>query len=385
MPEKKVVLVTGVAGYLGARLAARLAGLPGLQVIGLDLKPPKEPVRNLDFIQADVRNNLLPELFKGEDIAAVCHMAFQESDRPNENGLDFNVMGTIRVMGACAEAGVPRVVVPSSTLVYGARPDNSAFLTEDFPLRGSLRFGTVRDLIEIESFCNGFRRQYPETELTVLRFASVVGLGVRSPMTRFLSDPLAPVLLGFDPMMQVIHEEDVVDALAHALFADASGVFNVAAEGVMPLTQLMALAGKTPIPVLHWGVYWGSGLLRSVGVGTARYLPFDPDYLRYGWVTDTDRMRCALNFAPHYTAAETLREFASLKRLARYLSEHTACAYDEERLRDTIERRRQARSRAEQASGAEPGSASDSAGRAAGRSYDDPALLQDYEVDANEQ
>ncbi len=346
MADNRVILITGVSGFFGSCVALRLMELPGVRVIGLDRKPPKgEKLAGLDFIQADVRNSLLPELFKSEHIDAVLHLAFVESERPSEDAFAINVQGATRVLAACAEAGVSKVVLKSSTMVYGARADNSAFLAEERSLHGNPRSGTVRDLVEVESFCSGFARQTPEVRLTVLRFASIVGPSVDSPMTRFLREVWSPTLLGFDPMMQVIHEEDVVGALVHAALHDAPGVYNVAAEGILPLAQLMAIAGKPPLPLLHVVAYLGHDLLKSPDV--ARFLPIEPDYLRYPWVADIAKMREEFGWAPRYTAMETLREFAGLQRLRRFLPARSALAYDEERLRDTIERRRRSREAAE--------------------------------------
>jgi UDP-glucose 4-epimerase len=182
---------------------------------------------------------------------------------------------------------------------------------------------------------------------TILRFANIIGPEADTPLARFLQEPWTPVLLGFDPMMQVIHEEDVVDALVHAVIHDLPGVFNVAAEGVMPLSRLMALAGKFPIPVFHLFAYWGVGALAGSGSQVTRLVPMELDYIRYPWVGDLAKMREELCFTPRYTADEALREFAGKQRLRRYLPESKALAYDEERLRDTIERRRRARVRHE--------------------------------------
>lgn len=343
MTHKQVILVTGVSGTWGAKVAEKLLALPEVHIIGLDSEPPKEEIKDLDYIQADIRNPLLVDLLKSEGVQSVCHLAFLESVRPTEAAFDLNVMGTIKVLGACAEAGVRKVVLKSSTQVYGALPTNSAFLTEEHPLKASLTYGYVRDLVEIEAFCNGFRRQEPEMIQTVLRFASIVGPNAQTPMTRFLLEPFAPVLLGFDPMMQVIHEDDVVAALVHAIVQDVPGTYNVAAEDHLPLTKLMGLAGKIPIPIFHPFLYQGANLVGSGRLGLAHLLPFDLDYLRYPWVGDLTRMKEDLCFTPRYTAEEALREFAGKKRLRHYLPDSKALAYDEERLRDTIERRRRAR------------------------------------------
>jgi UDP-glucose 4-epimerase len=143
--------------------------------------------------------------------------------------------------------------------------------------------------------------------------------------------------------MQLIHEDDVVEALAHAVGNDAPGVFNVAANDVHPLNKVRGLAGKLPISVLHPFAYWGGKLLGRAGLRSDHYMPLEPDYLRYPWVGDLARMCDELGFEPRYTAEEALREFAERNRLIRYQAGSVSLAHEEERLRDDIARRRRAR------------------------------------------
>ncbi len=345
MAEEKTILVTGVTGYWGSRVAERLIGIEGYRLIGVDVEPPATASRELDFIRADVRNPALLDLFEAEAVDIVCHLAFQDSIRPQESAFDVNVIGTAGVLGACAEAGVRKVVLKSSMAVYGARPSNPAFLTEDRTLRGSRNYGYTRDMIEIESFCNGFRRRVPELMLTVLRFSSIVGPTVDTPMTRFLKDPATPGLLGFDPMMQIIHEDDVVEALVHAVLNDAPGVFNVAAQDVLPLGKIRGMAGKSAFALFHPFAYWGVKLLGDSGLRLNRYVPIELDYIRYPWIGDLDKMTSELGFEPRYTAEETVREFAGWHRTGLYQTESARKTHDEQRLRDVIERRRRVRER----------------------------------------
>jgi UDP-glucose 4-epimerase len=342
MQPKKTILITGVTNQWGTRLAERLSANPELHVIGLDSEKPKLEIKDLDFIQADIRNPLLAELLELEAVDTLVHLAFRESDSLSESAFEYNVMGAYKVYGACTQAHVRKIIQMSSTAVYGAVPTNSLYLTEDRPLKGSQETGWIRDYTEIESFCNGFRLQAPDILLTVLRFPSIVGPTCDTPLTRFLKNQMAPVLLGFDPLMQVIHEEDILSALQHAIDQDAPGVFNVAAEGVVPLLKLASLAGKFSIPVFHLFGYWGKGLLNSAGVPTGQTFPIEIDYLRYPWVGDLTRMQEELCFSPRYTAEEALREFAGSQRLGPYLQEKRELEYDQKRLRDTIERRRRA-------------------------------------------
>jgi UDP-glucose 4-epimerase len=337
MIDKRVVLVDGVAGYWGRRVAEQLLMQPGLHVIGLDAEPPEEDIKDLDFIQADIRNPLLVDLFREERVDTICHLAFESSTRPSESSFDLNVMGAMKVFSAAAEANVRKIVHMSSTMVYGAEPGNSAFLREEHALNGKRSYGYVRDLVEMEGFCNGFRGQATHVLLTVLRFAHIIGTRCDTPLTRFLQEPTAPLLMGFDPMMQLIHEDDVVRALLHAVEHDVPGTFNVAAENSMPLMKVVGLAGKVPLPVLHPLAYL------SVQMIGPQLAPIDLNFLRYPCVGDLRKMREELAFTPQYAADEALREFAAQQRLRQYLPEESALAFDEQRLRDTIERRKRAR------------------------------------------
>ncbi|MCI0395194.1 MAG: NAD-dependent epimerase/dehydratase family protein [Chloroflexi bacterium] len=293
MTNQATILITGAASYWGARVAARLMAEPAVHVIGFDLAPPEEPA-GLDFVEASLTNPALAELLAAEEVAAVCHLDFVDGAG------EANVAGTAKLLQACAAAGVARVVLKSSTAVYGARPDNPAFLTEAAPLRGSRRYGPLRALLDIEALCHNFQQQSPGVSLTILRFASIAGPTADTPMTRFLNQPSPPVLLGFDPSLQLIHEDDVVEALAHAVLNDLLGPVNVAAEGALPLTRILTIARRVPLPLLHPLAYRAQKALR---------LPIDPDYLRYTWIADLARMREEMGFAPHYSAEAALRAF----------------------------------------------------------------------------
>jgi UDP-glucose 4-epimerase len=335
------ILISGVGGYWGTRVAQSLSEQQKYHVIGLDTVAPKEPVPGLDFIQADIRNPLLVELFKSEQVEIVCHLAFVETSRPSESAFDHNVMGTMKVFGACAQSGVSKIILKSSTAVYGAKATNPAYLPEETPLGGSRTIGTIRDLIEIEAFCNGFRRQFPEKILTILRYPSIVGPSVESPMMRFLKESFSPSLLGFDPMMQMIHEDDVVNSILHAITYDHPGVFNIAADKLLPLSKVIGLAGKMRLPVFHLFAYWGYGLLGGTGLHLSRHTPIELDYTRYRWVGDLEKMREVLRFNPTFSVEDTLRKIGDQRRSKKYMPEAISRAYDVDRLKRIIERRSQ--------------------------------------------
>ncbi|MBI4675571.1 MAG: NAD-dependent epimerase/dehydratase family protein [Chloroflexi bacterium] len=339
MADERVIVVTGVASYWGNRVAARLLEQDDVHVIGIDDEPPQDNVDGLDFIQADLRNPLLVELLQQEQVETVIHLKFRETLTPSESVFEQNVMGTVKLLGACGEAGVARVVLKSSLMVYGARPDNPMFLREDHPLNGNKKYGYLRDWIEIEKYADSFHEQNPETILTILRFGHIVGPKADTPMTRFLREEEAITLLGFDPMVQVIHEDDVVSALVHAANGDHPGAFNVAPEKGMPLWKTLGLASKLPIPILHPFAYW------SVSLGGPRLAPLPLDYLRFPCMGDMTKMRDVLQFTPQYTPEETVREFSSQQRVRKLLGKKSREAFEQNRLRDTLQRRKRSRER----------------------------------------
>ncbi len=304
MPARQRILVTGVAGAWGSRVAARLLQDVDRHVLGLDRRPPQRRLDGLDFIQADLRDPLLAALLRDEQIAAVCHLpAVDEPGLDGANG-DTLVTGTIDLLAACAAAEIRQIVVMSSSLVYGARPTNPAFMAEDQPLYGA-EAPSVRRLTDIEAAVAGSSRRPASTRLAVLRFAHILGPTAPSPLNRLLRLPLSPVLLGFDPLLQVIHEDDVEAALLYALEHGADGPFNIAAEGLLPLSRLLALGRKPALPLFHPLAYAGARWLG--GTRLATYLPLDPDYLRYRCVADLTRLHEVLGFEPERTAEAVAR------------------------------------------------------------------------------
>lgn len=328
---ERTIVVTGVAGYWGGRVARRLLSEPGVQVIGIDVKEPAEAIHGMDFVAADLRSTLLAEFLQVAGVDTVCHLRFKEVTTNSDAAYQQNVAATKALLAACVSAGVGHVVLKSSTTVYGANPSNSAFLPESHALRGGRRYAYNRHLVEIEQACQAFVAETAEPALTILRFASIVGPTADTPMNRLLRGRFTPMLLGFDPMMQVIHEEDVVEALAYATLNQIAGVFNVAAEGALPLTRLLGLTQTAPLPVWHPLAYWGMEKVKE----PADFLPIEPDYLRYRWVADLTKMREELGFYPQKMADEAVRTLQPQE------DGQPAEAADDSHLREAIEARQE--------------------------------------------
>lgn len=311
MSHKKTIVVTGAAGAWGSRVTAALLRHPDLRLVGIDARVPAEPLSGVDYLQADVRDESIAELLRDMGADTVIHLTFHERSRRKESVFDSNVLGTMHLLGSCVDAGVRKVIVRSSTMTYGAQASNPMYLPEAWPLQARSRHAYVRELLDIEKSVAELRREYPELIITVLRFANVIGHGVHSAFNSLVNTPVVPSLLGFDPLFQLIHLDDAVAAIIHgATVADYNGVVNVAANGVLPLWQILGICGRPTVPVVHLLANPTVRLTQLVGLGRLlAAVPFDPDYLRYPWVADNRRMIEEFGFAPMLNAEQALRTY----------------------------------------------------------------------------
>ncbi|MFN8471647.1 MAG: NAD-dependent epimerase/dehydratase family protein [Anaerolineae bacterium] len=300
MSSPRVIAVTGTSSYLGRSLAVRLVQ-EGHRVIAMDRQPPKYPIADAEVVEIDLQNPLMPDILRHYGVEQLVHTDFLWERRETRAGHERNVVGARNVISAAVAARVRQIVIPSSNIVYGARADNPAFLTETARLRPG-RMGSARYLEEIEDYVQSLRDEPNAPVLTVLRFAYIVGPNVRSPLNEMLNSHAVVTLLGFDPQFQVIHEEDAVGALLKAL-GDGTpetlfdGVVNVAADPPIPLARLLHMAGVLPVPLIHPLAYVGAYFGPAKGL-MGEDQPLDWEYLRYPVVMDTKRMETRLGFVP---------------------------------------------------------------------------------------
>jgi UDP-glucose 4-epimerase len=216
-------------------------------------------------------------------------------------------IGTMHVLNACAETRVRKFVLASTTMVYGASPLNPNFLSEEHELRGRPGSRFVQDKVEAERQVARFARENPETLVTVLRAAPILGPTVENFVTRFFSRPVAPVLMGYDPLMQFVHEQDVIDAHKAVLDQDHPGIFNIVGDGVLPYSTILAMMGKFPLPMPH---FLARGLSHALWVTQVFDAPPNfLDFLRYLCVADGQKARETLGFQPRYDIKAIVADF----------------------------------------------------------------------------
>jgi UDP-glucose 4-epimerase len=303
--ERHKIVITGIAGRLGRLVARRLHRDGEGTVTGIDRRDFDGRPRDVDHVQVDLRSKKARDVFRAGDVKALIHMGLMHDPRMTEaEHHSWNVQGTVRLLDACAAYGVPKVVLLSSANVYGPRPDNPQFLTEDAPLMGGQQFPAIRDLIEVDMLASSFFWKHQEIETVILRPVHILG-GVRNAPSNYLRLPWVPTLLGFDPMVQVIHEDDVVDAIVRALAPGTRGIYNVTGPGEVPLSTILRELGKQVVPIPH---PLAKPVLTALWRGKLTSFPVpELDHIRFVCMVDGTRARDALGFRPRHTLKETIR------------------------------------------------------------------------------
>ena len=309
MPE--VVLITGVSRYLGGLFAARLSEDRSIgRIIGVDVIPPAHPIGRADFIRADIRGPMLGRIITQSHVDTVVHMnviATPTGGRVTQK--ETNVIGTMQLLAACQKApSVRRLVVKSSAAVYGSSSRDPAMFTEDMGPKVMPRSGFGKDSVEVEGYVRGFARRRPDVDIVVLRFANVIGPGIRTPMTDYFALPLIPVPLGFDARLQFAHEVDAVEATYLAAVGSTTGVVNVAGDGVITVLQGAALARRPVVFVPMAGSSAIGGVVKRAGL--ADFSPDQLQLLAHGRGLDTTRMRAVLGLEPRYTTRQAFETYA---------------------------------------------------------------------------
>ncbi|MEV5494826.1 NAD-dependent epimerase/dehydratase family protein [Nonomuraea fuscirosea] len=313
------VLVTGVSRHIGARVASALAADPDIsRVIGVDTVPPPSLTRDGDsslgrteFVRVDLRSPDIAQVIAAADIDTVVHMSLVSA--PSRSGgraamKEHNVIGTMQLLGACQRsATVRRVVVRSTTAVYGSSPRDPAVFTEDLEPHDGPVHGYAKDAAEVEGYVRGFARRRPDVTVSSLRFANFMGPGVDSPLTRYFTQPVLPSVFGFDPRLQFIHEDDAVEVLRRMATEHHPGTFNVAGAGVLLLSQCARRAGRPSLPLPSSAFRVLGGAVRRAGL--VEYSPEQVRLLCHGRAVDTARLEAELGWKPKFSTAAAFDDF----------------------------------------------------------------------------
>jgi UDP-glucose 4-epimerase len=333
MAGKRRILITGVSRFLGGRLAQRLEQDPDVaEIVGVDLDEPSVELTRTEFVRADIRNPLIVKVLQATEVDTVVHSAVIAT--PARAGgraamKEINVIGTMQLFAACQKAeNLRKVVMKSSTAVYGSEPTDPAIFSEDMAPRSQPRTGYAKDAVEVENYARAFGRRRSDVALTILRFANFIGPMIDTPLTRYFSLPFVPTALGFDPRMQFLHEDDAIEAFYRATMTERPGTFNIAGDGVIYLSKAIRMAGKVPVPVLLPFISLLANAVRRTGL-----VDFSPEQIRfllYGRVGDVDRLKRQFGFTPQFTTEEAFADFCAKRKLAKVFTPEQAQQWEKD-------------------------------------------------------
>jgi UDP-glucose 4-epimerase len=315
-PSRRI-LVTGLSTYWGSRLARELEQNPEIEaIIGVDSADPAGELERTEFVRVGTQHALLRRVVEAAEIDTVIdtRLVVDSTVTTPRRAHENNVIGTMNILAACSgpESTVRKLIFKSSAHYYGAQQDDPAFFTEAMGRPHPPSTPIERDIVEAEASVAEFREKNPDVTVTVFRFVNVLGPDVKTSHTRLFSGVAVPMILGFDPRYQFVHEDDVVNALKHAALSDLAGVYNVAGDGVLAFTEICSLLGKQYLPILPpWGTGVAAQALRRFGV----VLPPEMlNQMRFGRGLDNRKYK-ATGFLYRFTTRETVQKLGEHLRL----------------------------------------------------------------------
>jgi UDP-glucose 4-epimerase len=308
-PSPRVVAVTGASGYIGERIVERLLAEPSIErVIGIDIRRSPIEHEKLTSIVRDVTDPL-DTLFRRTRVDTVVHLAFVLRQlRDREASHRVNIGGASNVLWACEAAGVSRIILMSSSTVYGPHPDNEELLIEDAPLRPPPEFDYANDKVTVEWFYRNYGEQRRRTQVSILRGSIVMGPMVDNFITQALNKPMLIAVGRDDPEMQFVHEEDLTEILWRFVSESHPGTFNVAGPGTIAWSDVVKMAHKrllrfsAPVAYGITNLTWRLRLQNDApGVGL--------DYIRWPWTVNTARIEKELNFKFKHTSRDAVESY----------------------------------------------------------------------------
>ena len=312
-------VITGGSGYIGSRLTELLAGRDETErIVDLDVRPPDVPWPKTEYVRGDVRDRAaMRELLERERPDALVHLAFLLNPIRDEARMyDIDVNGTLAVLEAAWAAGVGQVLVTSSASAYGAFPDNPVPIAEDHPVRGQPDFSYARDKAEADRVCQLWAVDHPDRVMTIVRPTIVFGPNVDNYISRgWENSSFIPVMDGVEADLQLVHEDDVVSAIAGLLDAKEGGAFNLAADGLMTWRESAELIGMKVREMKFQTVYRIYSWAWRLHAPRIESPPGNLHFLRHPWVVSNEKLKHAIGWEPTHETRGVFEETMRAKGL----------------------------------------------------------------------
>ena len=311
--SNQVIAITGASGYLGSRLLLHLEDQNLQKLVGFDLNPPPNPIHNIVRYRMDLKDSI-EDILRNHRVTTVIHLAsspyhnYNRRDIRNARNTNLNLLSN--VLHSSYKSGVRQIVYISSHTVYGARSDNPVPLTEKAPLLISEEFPYGYEQFLADQTLDTFAEDHPETKITLLRCCPILGPAAANRIFTLFMQPHPVGTIGFDPSFQFLHEDDFAKLLTIFINKELAGVFNVAGNGVIFLSEIREMISHK-IPKLP--SYVVNPLLvfsRLLGIQKTQ-TQMDLDFLRYPTILSTGKLEYASGFRPTYSSLETMRSYAN--------------------------------------------------------------------------
>jgi UDP-glucose 4-epimerase len=279
-------------------------------LFGCDVADPVSAIEEMDFVHADTRQAAIGKLIRQLRIDTVVHLAMMvDSPHDDRAAHESNVIGTMNVLAGCAGSSSPvrRLIVKSGQAVYGAGGSDPSFFSEDMVNTERTGSPVTRDLLEMEQMVGEYAIRNESCRVTVLRLG--FRLSEETALARYLSMPIVPTFAGFDPRLQFLHEDDAAGIVVRAVLGEHPGVFNVVGEGVVLLSQAIAIMGARPAPILPPVGRW----LARLALRTFARLDLPAhlaDFIAFGSVLDCSRLESTFGWKPTYTSRAVIDALA---------------------------------------------------------------------------
>ena len=317
LERSRRILITGLSSNWGGLLARVLEVDSEIEaIVGIDTQDPVHELQRSEFVRVDTDQALLRRVLHAAAIDTVIdtRLVTDSLTLSRAEAHERNVTGTRNLLVACSGPTSPvrKLVFKSSAHYYGSEQNDPSFFTEDEVRQRPPRTDVERDILAAERVVADFAAANRATAVTVLRFADVVGGGLRAAHLALLGLPVVPAVLGFDPRFQFIHEDDAIGVLAHVTAQTLPGIYNAAADGVLALSEIVSLLGKPLLPLLpSCGSEFAAAQLRRLGLP----IPLEVlSQLRYGRGLDNRHLK-ATGYTYAYTTREAVLKLRAQQRL----------------------------------------------------------------------
>lgn len=299
------VLVSGMGGQLGSRVAALLEDQPWVaDITGLDIDPPRTRLRRARFVRVDPtdRERVADEI-AGFDPHVVLHLAMWEPDAraATKLAVQLTARAADAVLGGAALApSLQHIVVRSGIEIYGRRRGSLTRPTEEAPIDPTSAFG--RSLACLEAVARD-AAEVAGVSATCLRLGPVVGPHVPSPLGRMLRMPAVPFSAMADPAFTLLLETDAAEAMVRAAGRRVDGPLNVVGPGATTAFTAIRIGRRLPIPLI--GPEWS--IARRLAYLSGAPIPDHvAELMHRGRLADGSRCGEALGWRPQLDADEVV-------------------------------------------------------------------------------